>query len=42
MKKNVKNLTYGALIAAQYVVLTHMQNIMIPNSASFAIHIRVS
>ena len=42
MKKNVKNLTYGALIAALYVVLTHMQNIMVPNSASFAIQFRVS
>ena len=42
MNKKVKNLTYSALIAALYVVLTHMQNILIPNSASFAIQFRVS
>ncbi len=42
MRKNVKNLTHGALIAALYVVLTHMQNIMVPNSASFAIQFRIS
>ena len=40
--KKTKNLTYGALIAALYVVLTHLQNILIPNSASFAIQFRVS
>lgn len=42
MKKRTKNLTHGALIAALYVVLTHLQNILIPNSASFAIQFRAS
>lgn len=32
----------GAMIAAAYVALTHFQNMMIPNSASFAIQFRVS
>ena len=42
MKKRTKALTHGALIAALYVVLTHLQNILVPNSASFAIQFRVS
>lgn len=42
MKRKTKFLTQGALIAALYVVLTHLQNILIPNSASFAIQFRVS
>ena len=32
----------GAVIAAAYVALTHLQNILIPNSASFAIQFRAS
>lgn len=40
--KKTKNLTHGALIAALYVVLTHLQNFLVPNSASFAIQFRVS
>lgn len=42
MNKRVRNLAHGALIAAMYVVLTHLQNFLIPNSASFAIQVRVS
>ena len=42
MKKNVKNLTHGALIAAMYVVLTHMQNMLLPGSATWAIQMRMS
>lgn len=42
MNKKTRNLTQGALIAALYVVLTHLQNILLPNSASFAIQFRVS
>lgn len=42
MRKNVRNLTKGALIAALYVVLTYMQNLLIPGSASMAIQFRVS
>lgn len=42
MNKKTRNLTQGALIAALYVVLTHLQNFLVPNSASFAIQFRVS
>lgn len=42
MRKNVKNLTYGALIAALYVVLTYLQNAIIPDSATWAIQFRAS
>lgn len=42
MNKRVRHLAHGALIAAMYVVLTHLQNLLVPNSASFAIQIRVS
>ena len=34
--------SHAAIIAALYAVLTHMQNILIPNSASFAIQCRLS
>ena len=42
MKKNTRNLTQGALIAALYVALTHLQNLLLPGSASMAIQFRVS
>jgi uncharacterized membrane protein len=42
MKKQTRQLAHGAIIAALYVVLTHMQNILLPNSTSFAIQFRVS
>lgn len=42
MKKNVRNLTSGAIIAALYVVLTYMQNLLLPGSTSMAIQFRVS
>ena len=38
----IRQLAYGALIAALYVVLTHMQNILLPGSTSMAIQFRVS
>ena len=41
MKKS-RYLAHGALIAALYAVLTHMQNLLIPDSASFAIQFRAS
>ena len=41
MKKS-RFLAYGALIAALYVVLTHLQNLLIPNSTSFIIQFRAS
>lgn len=42
MNKNTKKLTTAALIAALYVVLTHLQNIIFPESTSFAIQFRAS
>lgn len=42
MGKNVRALAHGAIIAALYVVLTHMQNILIPDSASMAVQFRAS
>ena len=41
MKKS-RFITQGALLAALYVVLTHLQNFLIPDSASFAIQFRAS
>ena len=42
MRNRNRFLTHAAIICALYVVLTHMQNILIPNSASFAIQCRLS
>lgn len=42
MNKKTKQLVYGALIAAMYVALTYLQNLLIPNSASMAIQFRAS
>ena len=42
MKKNVRNSTSGAIIAALYVVLTYMQNLLLPGSTSMAIQFRAS
>ena len=42
MNTKGKNLAYGAMIAALYVALTHFQNLLIPESASFAIQFRAS
>ncbi len=42
MRKNIRNLTYGALIAALYVALTYLQNFLIPGSATWAIQFRAS
>ena len=42
MKKNVRILTHAALLAAMYVALTHLQNALLPGSASWAIQFRVS
>ena len=42
MKKHTRYLAHAAIIAALYVVLTHMQNLILPNSASFAIQMRLS
>jgi len=42
MRNRVRFWSHAAIIAALYAVLTHMQNILIPNSASFAIQFRLS
>ena len=41
-RSRIRYWTHAAIIAALYAVLTHMQNILIPNSASFAIQCRLS
>lgn len=42
MRKNVRALTHGALIAALYVTLCHLQNLLIPGSTSFFIQFRAA
>ena len=42
MNKKTKLLVRSALIAALYAALTHLQNLLIPNSASWAIQFRAS
>lgn len=42
MNKKVRNLTHGAVLAAIYVTLTHLQNIIFPNSATMAVQFRLS
>lgn len=42
MHKSIRNLTHSAIIAAMYVALTYLQNIMIPGSTSWAIQCRLS
>lgn len=42
MRHKNKNLARAAIIAALYAVLTHMQNLLLPGSASWAIQCRLS
>lgn len=42
MDKRVRYIVYGALIAAMYTALTHLQNTLLPGSATWAIQFRVS
>ena len=42
MRKKSRNLAYGAMIAALYVVLTYLQNLIFPDSATMAIQFRAS
>ena len=42
MRKNTRFLVHAAILAALYVVMTHMQNILIPDSATWAIQYRAS
>ena len=40
--KKTKNITHAALIGAMYFALTHLQNLLVPNSATWAIQFRAS
>lgn len=42
MKSTVRHISHAALIAAMYAALTHLQNILLPGSATWAIQFRVS
>ena len=42
MNKHARNIAYGSLIAAMYAALTHLQNLLIPGSATWAIQFRLS
>ena len=42
MKKRVRHLAYGAVLAALYVALTYLQNFLLPGSATWAIQFRAS
>ncbi len=42
MNKRARYLAHAAIIAALYAVLTHMQNILLPGSATWAIQLRLS
>ena len=42
MKNHTRSITHAAVIAAAYVALTNLQNLLLPGSASWAIQLRVS
>ena len=42
MQKKIRIMAHAAIIASLYVVLTHMQNILLPGSATWAIQFRAS
>lgn len=42
MKLDARKLAHAAIIAALYAVLTHLQNIIFPGSATMAIQMRIS
>ena len=42
MRKHTRHLAHAAILAALYAVLTHLQNILIPGSATWAIQLRLS
>lgn len=42
MDKKTRMLAQGAMIGALYVVLTHLQNLILPGSATWAIQFRLS
>lgn len=42
MSKRIRYLAHAAIIAALYAVLTHLQNTLLPGSATWAIQLRLS
>ena len=42
MARNAKQIAYGAVVAALYVALTYLQNMLLPGSATWAIQFRAS
>ena len=42
MHNRIRNLTHSAIIAAMYVALTYLQNIIIPGSTTWAVQCRLS
>lgn len=42
MRKNIRFLAHGAILAAVYAALTHLQNLLLPGSATWAIQFRAS
>lgn len=42
MQRRSRFLSHAALIAAMYVVLTHLQNLILPDSATWAVQFRAS
>jgi len=42
MNRSAKFIAHGAIIAAMYAALTHLQNLLIPGSATWAIQFRAS
>ena len=42
MKPRTRYLAHAAIIAALYAVLTHLQNVLLPGSATWAIQMRMS
>ncbi len=42
MTRKTRNLTHAAIFAALYAVLTHLQNMLLPGSASWAVQCRLS
>lgn len=42
MNQNTRYLVHAAIIAALYAVLTHLQNLLVPGSATWMIQMRIS
>ncbi len=42
MNRKTRNLAHGAILAALYAALTHLQNLIFPGSASWAVQLRLS